>query len=90
MSVNQMAGQIKLNETWKSMKTDAIQMQRNVKSNETRGINLRPGSRRELNQSHRLKVAKSSFRVDPAKLWNVPTEHIAKREITKFSKTLSI
>ena len=70
MSVHQLAGQIKLNETWKTIETDdyANQMQRNVEVNETTGINLRPGSRRELNKWHKLKVAKSSFRVDAAKL----------------------
>ena len=48
MSVNQLAGQIKLNETWKSKRMDdyAIQMERNAEVNSTTGINLIPRSRK--------------------------------------------
>ena len=42
----------------------AIQMERNLEVTNTAGINLRHRSRRELNKSHRLKVAESSSRVD--------------------------
>ena len=99
-SVSQLAVQIKLNQTWKSTTVDdfAILTQKNLEVNNTTEINLRPGSRRDLNESHRLKVAISSIRVDAAKLWNVATASITKetnkskqkQEILKFCKTLRI
>ena len=66
------------------MKTDnyANQMERNVEVDNTTGINLRSGSRTKLNEHIRRKVAKSSFRVDAAKLWNLAADLIT-RETTK-------
>ena len=97
-SVNQLAATIKLTETWKSVNiqnypTRLITTKEISSTREVRG-----GTRRQFEETARLKVSKMSFVYDAARLWNNAPQTIkecktlasAKREIKKYCRTLPI
>lgn len=97
-SVNQLAATIKLTETWKSVNiqnypTSLIKTKEISSMREVRG-----GTRRQFEETARLKVSKMSFVYDAAKLWNNAPQTIkecktllsAKREIKNYCRTLPI
>lgn len=99
-SVNQLAAEIKLTETWKSINVDDCPIKLNSYNcnlDENR-IGLRPQQNRIFNDSYRLQIAQSSFHVDSAKLWNyAPTNvqcaktlTLAKKAIKEHCKSLPI
>jgi hypothetical protein len=100
LSVNQLAAQIKLTEVWKSINIEnyPIQMEPyNIILGES-GHSLRKRNNQVFRDTSRLCVAKSSFNVDAARLWNVTPGEIrasttkteAKRLIWEFVKTLPV
>ena len=71
-SANQLAGQIKLTEAWKSIniKNYPFKMEaNNMLPNQTDRI-LRPGSIKLWNDNAKTKMGTESFSIDTAKLWN--------------------
>ena len=99
-SVNQLAAEIKLTETWKSINVDDCPIKLNSYNcnlDENR-IGLRPQQNRIFNDSYRLQIAQSSFHVDSAKLWNyAPTNvqcaqtlTLAKKAIKEHCKSLPL
>ena len=100
LSVNQLAAEIKLMETWKSINVECCPIELdpfNPNRDDSRH-RLRPQPTRIFNDSHRLQLAQSSFHVDSARLWNyaplsiqgAPTFASAKRAIKEYCKSLPI
>ena len=100
LSVNQLAAQIKLIEVWKSINIEnyPIQMEPyNIHFGES-GHSLRERNNQVFRETSRMGVAKSSFNIDAARLWNVTPGEIrasttkteAKRLILDFVKTLPV
>ena len=99
-SVNQLAAQIKLVETWKSLNVPdyPIVLEPYNQENASSNAELRPRPTRIFNDSCRLQLAKSSFNVDAARLWNLAPEKIktaknifaAKAAITEYVKNLPL
>ena len=70
LSVNQLAGQIKLLETWKAVhvKGYAIELDPYNKDRPNNTHELRTQTNRVFNDSAKLKIASHSFSIDAAKL----------------------
>ena len=68
------------------------------KNSDINNYQLRPNQSRVFNDIARLKLSKSSFNIDLAKIWNRAPEEVksattlisAKKAIKKFSKSLPI
>jgi hypothetical protein len=100
LSVNQLAAEIKLTETWKSINVDGcpINLDPYNHNQDKSDHRLRPQPMRIFNDSHRLQLAQSSFHVDSAKLWNsappnvqnARTLSMAKKAIKDHCKALPI
>ena len=99
-SVNQLAGEIKLTEAWKSTHITSypFKLEVNNPNRHETGRSVRQSTVKLWKDSAKTKVASESFSIDAAKLWNNATDEIknaltlrgAKREIKKFCKTLEI
>ena len=99
LSVNQLAGQIKLTEVWKSLNVEGYPIVLEpYKTLTTTTTGLRPQPNRIFNDSSRLSCSKFSFHVDAARLWNLAPQTIksadtlgrAKIAILAHCKTLPI
>ena len=100
LSVNQLAAQVKLVEVWKSQNDPKcpIKMKRKMLTEEERTRSLRPGTRRDLVEDCRTRLAKSSFGKDASRIWNQAPEKIkeakslltAKRRIKEHCKLLPV
>ena len=100
LSVNQLAAQVKLVEVWKAQNDPKcpIKMTKKIVSEEGRTRNLRPGTRREMVEDSKTKLAKSSFEKDASRIWNQAPEKIkeakslfsAKRLIKEHCKQLPV
>ena len=97
-SVNQLAATVKLTEAWKTVNVDNYPISllpMKVKMSEHM---VRSGTRKQFNEYAKLKVSKSSFVYDAAKLWNQAPQTIkdckslqsAKRTINQYCKSLPI
>ena len=99
-SVNQLAGEIKLIEAWKSTHIPdyPFKMEANKNVRPLTDRQLRPNSEKLWKDTARTKAGTESFSIDSAKLWNTipddiknaPTIGIAKHAIKKFCKTLEL
>ena len=100
LSVNQLAAEIKLIETWKSINiegcpTELEPYNLNQADNEYR---LRPQPNRIFNDTARLQLSLSSFHIDAARLWNnapatvksALTLNVAKKAIKEHCKSLPV
>ena len=100
LSVNQLAASIKLKEVWKSQNVEdyPLLLDPYNQTSTTLNLDLRPRPSRILNDSARLQIAKYSFNVDSARLWNLaprevtsaPTLGAAKKAILIHVKTLPV
>ena len=101
LSVNQLAGQIKLVEAWKAMNTLDYPVKLKKDEGETNGENtryLRPSSVRDMKEGGMTKSAERSFVRDTGRLWNNASKDIkeakslrdAKQKIRSYCKTLPI
>ena len=100
LSVNQLAPEIKLTETWKSVNVEGCPIKLDpFNPNQDKSVHkLRPQPTRIFNDKHRLQLAQSSFHVDSARLWNyapssvqgAPTLSMAKKAIKEYCKSLPI
>ena len=99
LAVNQLAGQIKLTEVWKSLNVEGYPIVLEpYKTLTTTTTGLRPQPNRIFNDSSRLSCSKFSFHVDAARLWNLAPQTIksadtlgrAKIAILAHCKTLPI
>ena len=98
--VNQLAAEIKLTETWKSINIEGCPIKLEpYKTNKTgTEYELRPQTNRVFKDDARLLVSQSSFNIDAAKVWNKAPEEVkkavtlaeAKRKIKSFCKSLLI
>ena len=97
-SVNQLAATVKLTEAWKTVNVvnyPISLLPTKVKMSEHM---VRSGTRKQFNEYAKLKVSKSSFVYDAAKLWNQAPQTIkdckslqsAKRTINQYCKSLPI
>ena len=99
-SANQLAGEIKLLEAWKSIHIPEypFQMVRNDIHMANSDRTLRPNSIKIWKDNAKTKVGSESFCFDTARLWNNATTDIknassigrAKSAIKKFARTLEI
>ena len=96
-SVNQLAAEIKLTEVWKSINVDNCPTRLDPYNQHANTSQLlRPKSNRVFNDSSKLRVSKSSFSIDAARVWNTapiqirnaPTLAEAKRLIKQYAKSL--
>ena len=100
LSVNQLAAEIKLTETWKSINIEGCPIKLEpYKINSTgNGYKLRPQINRIFKDDARLQISQSSINIDAAKVWNKAPEEVkkaltlaeAKRKIKSFCKLLPI
>ena len=100
LSVNQLAASIKLIEVWKGLNIPnyPIQLEPNNPTQLETVRQMRPTTTRLWNQDAKSMAAKCSFSRNAAKLWNGAPLNIkttvnlnsAKKEITKYCKTLPI
>ena len=100
LSVNQLAAEIKLTETWKSINVEGCPIKLDpYNPNQDEGEHrLRPQPTRIFNDSYRLQLAQSSFHVDSARLWNnapprvhsAPSLIMAKKAIKEHCKSLPV
>ena len=100
ISVNQLAANIKLTETWKSINLPnyPIQLEPNVIDRPETDRIVRMSTNRMWNQDARSRAEKESFSRNAAKLWNAAplsiknakTLRIAKNEIKLHCKSLPI
>ena len=100
LSVNQLAANIKLTETWKATNDNQypIQLIQNKKEDQTRHESLRPSTVRTWKENHKTAINKESFVFDAAKIWNQApltikncnTLNAAKKAIHTYCKTLPI
>ena len=102
LSVNQLSAEIKLTEVWKTVHVENSPMNlepfKPTSNNNTNNHQLRPTKTRVFNDIARLKMSKSSFNIDSARIWNRAPEEIkcattlgiAKKAIKIFCKTLPI
>ena len=97
-SVNQLAAMVKLVEVWKSVNLVEYPIQL-LKSKENRSDReVRMGTRRQFEESAKMRVSKASFTYDAAKLWNQAPQTIkdskslisAKKAIKNYCKSLPI
>ena len=95
------AAQIKLTETWKASNDDQypVKMRKERRTDEEASMrSVRTGTRREMEEGGRLKIAQDSFTRDAGKLWNSAPNSIreaksisgAKKAIKEYCKTLPI
>ena len=99
-SVNQLAVEIKLTETWKSINDPIypIKIDRNRMGGEETNRVMRPGTSRELKDNARTKIGENSFCISAGKLWNQAPQKIkeaatisqAKKLIKEYCKTMPI
>ena len=99
-SVNQLAGEIKLIEAWKSLNIISypFQMVANISNKSDTDRVLRPMSIKNWNDFAKTKAASESIGIECAKLWNnapqdiksAPTMGIAKSAIKKYCKTFEL
>ena len=98
-SVNHLAATIKLQEVWKAIDVPSCPLALDpYKANIYSNHDLRASNNREFNDTARLKLSKSSFNVDAARIWNQAPLDIkhstclseAKRRIKIYTKTLPI
>ena len=97
-SVNQLAGEIKLMEAWKSVNIHSypFQMEENEPNRQMTERSMRPNTVKKWKDSARTKAAKESMSIDCARLWNnaptaihnARTKTIAKSAIKKYARTL--
>ena len=100
MSVNQVAAQIKLTEAWKAVNDEKypVSMKRVEQGNHDGRREVRPETRRGLEEGGRTKIARESFVRDAGRIWNqAPTQiktaktiEEAKRKIKEYCKALPI
>ena len=99
-STNQLAGEIKLIEAWKSISIEDYPFKmdaNNLNPAQTERI-LRPSSTKLWKDNARTKIGSNSFSIDTAKLWNECPEEkktacsigIAKKAIKKYCATFEI
>ena len=99
LSVNQLAAQIKLVESWKAVNTEnyPIQLENNQAHRNTNGREVRDTTMILWKDDTKLTAAKESFIRDAAKIWNkaplavknAKSLYSAKKEILKYCKTLA-
>ena len=99
-SVNQLAIEVKLTETWKSVWDPIypVRLDGNRKEGGENNRILRPESTRQLKDYARTKIGENSFCISAAKLWNktpleireAPTLNQAKKMIREYSRTMPI
>ena len=99
-SVNQLAGEIKLLEAWKSIHIDSypFKLKPSNPNRADNGRERRPNTSKIWKDFAKSKPAKESLSIDAAKLWNNAPKIIteaqtlcgAKREIKKYCKTLEV
>ena len=99
-SVNQLAGEIKLMEAWKSIHIPSypFQMEENNPNRQLVEREVRTSTMKKWKDSAKSKAAKESMSIDCAKLWNITpsevtnaaTKTVAKKEIKKFARTLEM
>ena len=100
LSVNQLAAEIKLIETWKSINVEGCPIKLDPYSlNQVANDHvLRPQSNRIFNDTARLQLSQSSFHIDAARLWNnaplkirgALTLNMAKNAIKEHCKKLPV
>ena len=102
LSVNQLAAEIKLIEVWKSINDDKCPLELDPYNQSlSRGApkpQLRPKETRVFRDTTRLKLSKSSFNFDAARVWNLAPIQIktantitsAKSAIKQFCKALPV
>ena len=85
-SINQLAAEVKLMETWKAMNIEKyptkMEPGKTVENNLTKA--LRTTSTRELKDSAKTKIGEQSFIINAGKIWNKAPSNI------KEAKTLSL
>ena len=97
-SVNQLAGEIKLIEAWKSINiTDyPFRMERNYQNRDPNLRTMRPNTTVVWKDTAKTKAASESISIDSARLWNRAPDEVknahtlgaAKKAIKKHCKTL--
>ena len=89
LSVNQLAGQIKLIETWKAVHIEgyAIELDPYNKDRPNNTHELRTQTNRVFNDSAKLKIASQSFNIDAAKLWNRAPKSVTEAASLQVTKT---
>ena len=89
LSVNQLAGQIKLIETWKAVHIEgyAIELDPYNKDRPNNTHELRTQTNRVFNDSAKLKIASQSFNIDAAKLWNRAPKSVTEAASLQVAKT---
>ena len=100
MSINQLAAQIKLMESWKSINIAEypVQMEDNQLRRQTNRREVRTSTIKRWKEDTKVTNAKESFLRDAAQLWNAAPDYVtnakslylAKKEIVKYCKTLAI
>ena len=77
LSVNQLAAQIKLVETWKIVNVEGHPLTLDPYNNYSNcNIDLRPQPNRVFNDTYKLKKSSSSFNADAARLWNLAPDTV--------------
>ena len=89
LSVNQLAGQIKLMEAWKTVHVAgyAIELDPYNKDRPNNTHDLRTQTNRVFNDSAKLKIASHSFNIDAAKLWNQAPKSVTEAATLLAAKT---
>ena len=98
LSVNHLAAEIKLIETWKSINLEYNPIQLEPFKTNTNAHQLRPQLNRIFKDDARLAISQSSFHIDAARVWNNAPPEIknaitladAKKNIKIYSKSLPI
>jgi hypothetical protein len=98
LSVNQIAAQIKLAETWKASNDPQYPIKMKTKERQENAVETRSLTRGDLTEVGRSTKAKKSFTCDAAKVWNQAPEKIrasktlttAKKAIREYCKSLPI
>ena len=92
LSLNQLACEIRLTETWKALHLENYCLRDIFERIETSGINTRSSSKIRLKSAFKSRLRESSFQYPSVQLWNncpqeiteATTESAAKAAIRKF------
>ena len=100
LSVNQLAAQIKLVETWKTINVQGHPLSLDPYSSHDQkcGMSLRPQHSRVFNDTSKLKLSSHSFNTDAARVWNLAPDEIrtattlaaVKSKIKKYVTSLPV
>ena len=87
-SVNQLAAEIKLVETWKIMKIPdyPLKLNQNNPNKVLTQRTIRPTSVKQWKDNAKLKCAQESFSIDAARLWNKAPQSIHMAESLQIAK----